>query len=361
MRLNLDFKVEAISRLNTVSPMQLLQSPPRRGGTFVVLVTALAALFPAGAPAAQNTIMSQHTRSVQRIAYRGWPDSLLLSNGLVEAVVVPAIGRVMQLRFAGESDGPFWENSSPAAGDTTHDANVWANFGGDKAWPAPQADWGRITGRGWPPPPAFDGRPMDAAIVGPASVTLLSQVDEKFGVRVRRRIELAPDKPVMSITTTYEKISGPPVEVAVWVITQLKDPLLAGAPLASPAGTGGEFVLQSGGRPAGLNVADGILSLTRDPRQNHKIGMRAATLVWVGATERLRIDSAIVPGAPYTDDGCNAEVYTNADPLRYVELEMLGPLARLADGGKIEHSSTYALERRTGIEAALEIRRILKH
>jgi len=35
--------------------------------------------------------MSPHPRSVQHIDYKGWPNSLLLSNGLLEAVVVPAI------------------------------------------------------------------------------------------------------------------------------------------------------------------------------------------------------------------------------------------------------------------------------
>src|ERR1044071_7118728 len=45
-----------------------------------------------------------------RTNYHGWANSILLSNGRVEAVIVPAIGRVMQFRFAGEEDGPFWEN-----------------------------------------------------------------------------------------------------------------------------------------------------------------------------------------------------------------------------------------------------------
>jgi len=50
------------------------------------------------------------TMTIKRIPYHGWPDSLLLSNGTVEAMVVPALGRVMQFRFAGEESGAFWEN-----------------------------------------------------------------------------------------------------------------------------------------------------------------------------------------------------------------------------------------------------------
>jgi hypothetical protein len=303
--------------------------------------------------------MSPHPRSVQHIDYKGWPNSLLLSNGLLEAVVVPAIGRVMQLRFAGERDGPFWENPMIGAHTTATDAEGWANFGGDKAWPSPQADWEHIARRSWPPPAGFDGQPMEAAIDGPAAVTLASPIDAGYGIRVRRRIELSPDRPIMTVTTTYERVAGAPIEVAVWVITQLKNPVVVSAPLGEASGKGTGYEPQSDELPAGLHVADGLLSLTRDPRQNHKIGMRAATLVWIGATELLRIDSALVAGAKYPDDGCSAEVYTNADPLPYVELELLGPLASLAVGESIERVSTYTLGRRTEKDPATEIKRLL--
>jgi hypothetical protein len=304
--------------------------------------------------------MSPHPRSVQRIDYQGWPDSLLLSNGLVEAVVVPAVGRVMQLRFVGERDGPFWENPTIGAHTAATDTEGWANFGGDKAWPSPQSDWDRLAGRGWPPPTSFDGRPMEASVDGPASLTLISPIDAGYGIRVKRRVELAPDRPVMTVTTTYEKAAEAPLEVGVWVITQLKNPVLVSVPLRGACGKGSDFVPQSDRLPADLHVAAGLLSLTRDPRENHKIGMRAATLVWVGATELLRIDSSLVAGAKYPDDGCSAEVYTNADPLPYVELELLGPLTRLAAGEKIERVSSYTLGRRTNPDPRADVKRLLE-
>src|SRR6266481_4539376 len=70
--------------------------------------------------------------TVLRTNYHGWPDSLLLSNGRVEAIIVPAIGRVMQFRFAGESDGPFWENRALDGIKAEPESKEWGNFGGDK-------------------------------------------------------------------------------------------------------------------------------------------------------------------------------------------------------------------------------------
>lgn len=46
--------------------------------------------------------------TIAQITYRGWPESYLLYNGMIEAIVVPAIGRVMQLRLAGDAAGTFW-------------------------------------------------------------------------------------------------------------------------------------------------------------------------------------------------------------------------------------------------------------
>ena len=47
--------------------------------------------------------------TISRTNYHGWADSFALNNGRVEAVVVPAVGRVMQFQLVGE-EGVFWEN-----------------------------------------------------------------------------------------------------------------------------------------------------------------------------------------------------------------------------------------------------------
>jgi hypothetical protein len=324
----------------------------------IPLAIATAGGLSAAEPSGPAMPMSPPRSSVTRINYQGWPDAILLSNGLVEAVIVPAVGRVMQFRFAGSQDGPFWENPEFSGRRPDPDSEAWANFGGDKAWPAPQAAWKRLAARDWPPPRTFDGLPMKAVIDGPA-VMLISPEDPGFGMRVCRRIELAPDRPVMAITTRFEKITGLPLEIGVWVITQLKDPVAVYALLSASPLPGTGYVRQSDDLPTKLKRENGLLSLTRDPLKNHKIGTLASTLVWVGPGELVRIDSALVPAGKYPDDGSSAEVYTNADPLPYVELELLGPLTRLAADGRIERVSTYTLGRRADPDPEADVRRLL--
>ncbi|HEX4945248.1 MAG TPA: hypothetical protein VFZ34_01125, partial [Blastocatellia bacterium] len=89
---------------------------------------------------------AQSRVTVKQAEYNGWKDALILSNGKVEAIIIPSIGRVMQFRFVGE-EGVFWENPAVAGKPVKPDAKEWINFGGDKPWPAPQADWPKVTPR----------------------------------------------------------------------------------------------------------------------------------------------------------------------------------------------------------------------
>lgn len=294
---------------------------------------------------------------IKRTSYRGWPDALVLSNGVVEAVIVPAVGRVMQFRFVNE-EGVFWESDDWAGKLPNAASNTWSNFGGDKSWPAPQSEWPKLTPRSWPPPVAFDSMPVQAAIKG-NSIELLSPVDPHFGIRVRRLIRLDAKRPVLTITTTFEKIEGDPRTVAVWVITQLNDPQMVYIPLPARTINANGYVLQSKTPPPSLKREGNLLALTRDAKTAYKIGTDADTMLWLGEKFALRIDSPRVPKVTYPDQSSSAEVYTNPDPAKYVELETLGPLSTLKVGDKLTRTNVYTLARRQQNGLAEEARLLL--
>jgi hypothetical protein len=290
--------------------------------------------------------------------YQGWTNSIHLSNGLVEAIIVPQIGRVMQFRIAGQTESPFWENEELFGRMPDPQSTNWLNFGGDKAWPAPQADWEQHTSRAWPPPVGFDATSFTAEVSG-WHVRLTSPVDPHYGIRVRRDIHLAIDSPVMTITTTFDKVSRRALMASVWVVTQLKDPMMVTAPVARPSIFREGFRVQTEQAPPSLRVSNGILTLTRNPKEAHKIGMDVPTLVWIGEETILRVDSPRLPGREYPHQGASAEIYTNPDPLPYVELEMLGPLEKMIVGDQISRTSTYTLLPRQEFDPVFEGRRLL--
>ncbi len=292
-----------------------------------------------------------------RISYHGWPECYLLSNGCVEAVVVPAIGRVMQLRLAGETEGPFWENRALDGQLHGQASDVWINFGGDKCWPAPQSAWLRQQGREWPPPVAFDARPAQAAATE-FGVTMTSPVDPGFGIQVVRHVELDAGQPVLRIRTEYRKLLGGALRVGIWTITQLREPERVAILLKENSHFANGYLGLLAARPAELKLDGRHLWLKRHTSEQVKIGTDGSSMVWVRAGCALRIDAEAGPGE-YPDGGCVTEIYTNPDPLPYVELEVLGPLQAINAGERIERSSAYTLRPRSTSDPEEEARKML--
>jgi hypothetical protein len=295
------------------------------------------------------------------VDYQGWTNSYFMSNGKVEAIVVPAIARVMQFRMTGDDTGVFWSNSDlfgqhPGAKPEAK-RDEWENFGGDKTWPAPQEDWPKMIGRGWPPPSAFDAKPMEARIEGDELV-MTSKPDADYGIEIVRRVALKAEADVMTITTEYRKVSGNPVKVAVWVITQMRDPqqifgLLPEKPLF-PSG----YKQLMGPAPKDLQLDGRLLSLTRDPKEEINIGTDSSSLLWVGADYIVRIDSERTAG-DYPSGGCSAFLYTNPDRAPYVELETTGPVQTMKIGDTIQRTNTYTIVHRGNQDAVTEAKIML--
>jgi hypothetical protein len=295
--------------------------------------------------------------TVQTEDFLGWRGCHRIGNGLIEAVVVPAIGRVMQLRLAGDAESPFWINPDLRGIACRPGMGVYLNFGGDKAWPAPQIGWPSVIGVNWPPPAAFDGLPATAAI-GADSVILATPVDPRSGLRAVRRVVVDPGKPVMRITTEIQKVSGPPVRASVWIVSQLAHPerMFVLLPEERSLFEDG-FALLAGSPPQDLQVEGRLLSLPRDPTVQTKIGTEGCSLLWMDGRVALRID-AQRPSGEYPNGGSSAEIYTNPDPMAYVELETTGPLATLAEGDTLMACNTYTLLRRSTSDPTIEARRV---
>jgi hypothetical protein len=290
---------------------------------------------------------------ITSITHRGWP-AFLLSNPLIEAIVVPAIGRVMALRRVG-GENVLWEDLALDGSSASVDAEGWNNYGGDKVWPSPQDRWEALTARAWPPPEAFDSRPYDCEVSG-CELVLRSTVDPQYGIQALRRILLAPNRPVMTIATTFRKLAGEPVHTGIWVITQARDPERIFALLPERPSMASGFLQQMGPAPKDFGIHGRLLELSRDPFEKIKLGTEGLSLLWVGEQTMLRIDAPERPGE-YPDGGSRTEVYTNSDPLPYVELETLGPLATLHPGQEMEWTNTYTLTQRTGETPREEARR----
>ncbi len=281
---------------------------------------------------------------IERVTYHGWKNSWRLTSRTAEVIVVPQVGRVMSFRRL-DGENVFWEDRSLDGKHGDASAREWINFGGDKTWPAPETEWNKYTGhKQWMPPAAFDSMAVEARVTNNA-VILTSPVDPHYGVRTIRQIRLTGT--TLQIKTTYERISGEPSRIGIWVITQFKDPAAVYVPInANSRFPGGHFKFGNEPWPQ-LEVRNKYVEIVRDPKTPHKMGSDADRLIWVGEKDVCVVGSTRYSTGDYPDRGASAEVYTNPDPKKYVELEMLGPLSPMKPGDEISFDTVYTIYRRT--------------
>jgi hypothetical protein len=294
---------------------------------------------------------------VEKTAWHGWPDAIILRNHVAAVVIVPSIGRVMNFSFLDGSrqptEGPFWNNRMLDGKPVNPDSRQWLNFGGDKTWPELQAEWPMLQKRGWPPPAGFDASPNTVEFDG-SEVTLVTPVDATYGIRATRSIRLDHNRPVMTIITSFEKIQGDPVKSGIWTITQLTSP--DAVYVDSPAKSIFENGYVNLGKAPLFDVAreGDRVRVRRDLNHSTKMGTDGDWLLWTGSDPdgrrmSLRIERIATNPADgeWPDKGCRLNVYTNPDRggQPYVELEVMGPMRTMKVGDAATSSSRYTLLR----------------
>jgi hypothetical protein len=296
---------------------------------------------------------------VQCVAYRGFADAVRITNGTVEAIVVPSIGgRLMRFAMTG-GNNVLWENPSLPLSQ----AGKSGNWGGEKSWPWPQDQWPQRTGRDWPPPPASDQYPYQCQIEADG-VRLISQTLGGYDLKIVRAFKLAP-----AAAELIEEISfapaGPAAGTApagVWSIAEV------------PV-TKNVFARQTGDtvRPLGFspwppaaNAAGGILIFDRPADFKSKIGLDADLLAVAIGKQLLSIEVRDVspPAFGYVS-GEKAQLYAEPDSSPevaglggFTELEFTSPTGTVG-AQPVRMTTIWKLEPRAQADDAAAIARSL--
>jgi len=299
--------------------------------------------------------------SISRIDYKGWKGCWELSNSLVKLVVVPQIGgRIMEYSVGGEN--VLWQNRAELGVVEPSDlGKKWHNYGGYKAWNAPQQRWRA---------PDYDNY-YDYA---PAEVETIhtghgDKEEEMVGIRVvtspishlgfqfERYIYLSERTSRVRIVERMRNVSDRGIEWSIWDVTQVNAPCWIAFPLHI-----------TDDYPKGWRRLLG--SEYPDPRQVTAVG-NVGILKYAGAIDKIgngspdgwmvyikdRVAyvkqwSVRTVDAVYPDGGCNLEIFTADKAMGgYVEMEVLGPIVKLKPGETTQLVEDWFLSRLNGSAA----------
>ena len=277
----------------------------------------------------------------EKVNYGGWPNCVRLSNGQIELIVTTDVGpRIIRLGFVGSQN--LFKEFAQEIGKTG--GSEWRSYGGHRLWHAPEAMPRTYFPDNGPVKYAWDGK----------SLKVTQPVETTTGIVKEMEITLDPNDNHVTVLHRLTNENPWDVELAPWALSVMAPGGRAIFP-QEPFRPHPEFLM-----PALAMVMWGYtdmkdprwswgtkyIQLRQDPqaKTKQKVGLMN-TLGWAAYylngevfLKRFSFD----PKLNYADWGCNNETYTDPDIL---EIESLGPLARLAPQGHVEHVENWFLSR----------------
>jgi hypothetical protein len=262
-------------------------------------------------------------------------DCVSLENAALSLLVTQSVGpRIISLRFNG-GNNLFAE--LPDTVTERPDGKMFHFYGGHRLWHAPE---------NMPRTYALDDGPVDIVSTGDG-LSIMQPVEVQTGIEKSIRISLVEDKPQVIVRHTLTNRGPWAVECAPWAITQLR---IGGVAILPQTREQTEFLPN---RSLALwpytDIANPQIRwgncyiLVHTEMQNpFKVGFpnpRGWLAYWLSGT--LFVKRAAFDGqAEYYDFGSSSECYCNG---RFIELETLGPVGRLAPGESVTHTETWEL------------------
>jgi hypothetical protein len=257
--------------------------------------------------------------------YGQWGSSHRISNGIVDVVVAPKIGRIMFYGFKGKKN-ILWENSKVAKEDLLRPG--YDNIGGDKVWFAPQSLWN------WPPDPSLDGSEFKSELIK-NGVRITSSVGQYVPIVITRDITLSDIGTEVKIVNKMRN-NGPVQTISLWQVTQVNDPSVVELPtdFNSAGGKGYTQLLGDKLDPVYHDFNSKMLRIARHPKKSFKFGAKTLSGILRAKVDGTWFESVskAVRNVKYPDSDSAQEIYTNPDSSKYVELEHLGPLMPIDTG-----------------------------
>ena len=298
--------------------------------------------------------------SVYEDDYHGWR-GLFMKNGLVTVVAVPAIGgRIMEYKlgshpFLWVNDAEFGKTYDPPQ---TEEERQWHNYGGYKAWLAPESRWGG------PPDPlgsALDGGKWTGKITAQGGeigeIELVSPPDEDVtGLQITRRIQMSAGTTKVVVTEIFKNVSNEPIEWSIWGVTQVPGSLSSSEKFSEQARI--YFPLNPDSR-----ASEGFWYLLKGTSDQFEVFDNGKLMQVSYAFEASKIGADVAGGwmayvddihqyafvqrfeerslGEYPDQGANVEVYTSGGDFAYMEMETLSRLYTLQPGETVSFSQQW--------------------
>ncbi|HVN55506.1 MAG TPA: hypothetical protein VMT46_14320 [Anaerolineaceae bacterium] len=278
---------------------------------------------------------------IELTSYAGWSNCIRVSNPLVDLVITTVVGpRVIRFGFVGDRNE--FKEYSQMLGKTGGDE--WRIYGGHRLWHAPEQ-----MPRSYYP----DNGDVEYLLLADGAL-LIQPVEHTTGIQKEIEIHLDPQKARVQVIHRLRNCGLWDVELAPWALSVMRPGGTAILPLPPrqrhdqnllPVNSLSMWAYTDFSDPR-WSLGNQYLLLRQDPQRvaPQKIGLMDCA-GWIACANGGHLfvkKFQYQASASYPDFGSNVETFTNDEML---ELETLGPIARLQPGQTVEHPETWLLFR----------------
>ena len=277
--------------------------------------------------------------------FLGWTNAYRLQNDRAEAILVPAVGRLVHFSPV-QGSSPFRIEPS-LQGQLPPEGERFFNMGGDWLWPVSQARWAGFStdGKDWPPPAVLADLPWTCSAWTDADGVPCALLTREYGaplnILVSRLFRLEPNSATLMVRQRIERTAPSEIPVVLWNISQIAQAEHIVLPVEEPSKFPGGLSALMGSMPSSGQLATcGDSAVYRvSPGAETKLGSDSPH-GWIAAAKGPHVifESVENPSSgTYPDGGCIVEVYSNQG-LGYSEIETLSPEVLLAPGTVLENT-----------------------
>lgn len=303
--------------------------------------------------------------------FHGWK-SLTLGTAYARLDVVPELGgKIMGYELRGAQI--LWHDVKKEGYVEKEQGYGWGqkffNPGGAKVWPAPQGWSGKDE---WPGPPdnVLDGSPYEG-VFADSTITVTGPKDDgegRTGLQYKHTYSLVPSSSVAKLNLSMTNVVSRPVTWGLWHLATV--PVDRNFTVYAPVNKRDWHVIfGEKNNPQWLGVENGLFRAKYDKKVG-KVGMkvREGWAAWHDEENDVVFVMffPVKKGAKYPDSGSNFEIWTSGAgtiqvngkdvPSEYspdtanMELEVMGPLTRLAPGESATLDVTWAACQCSGVK-----------
>jgi len=295
---------------------------------------------------------------IEKTAYAGWPNCYRITNGEVEMIVTGDVGpRVIRYGFVGGQN--LFKEFKDELGKSGE--SKWTPRGGHRLWAGPEDEKYSY---------ALDNGPVNIQVRGP-ELEAIQPVEKETGIQKSMIVRLAPAGSSVEVIHRIRNTTWFALEIAPWALTMMAQ--------------GGQAIYgfpPRGKHPEALQPTNPLVvwaytnfgdprwkftlehfGLSQDP--NNPEPQKTAFFNVHGWGAYLLKGEAFIkrytadPSRTYPDMGVSFETFTNAE---FLEMETIGPLAKLPAGATVEHVERWTLHKNIKLSgfSDAEINRAIK-